>query len=240
MNGLCSACKQPVEVVDFRLGEGIVVVRCTACGKQQRLTISEASGSADVARAPAASAPVASPSPAFQAAVKPSASPSVAQAQLSIEPLFEPPAGFCSKCVAPRAATAKSCPACGLVFANAQASQLKPSASLAAAWTALAARWGDAKQHVRFLQLAANSDELAMAGRLYRIRLAQAPLDAVAKSSLEATVKMASAPVSVAAIRKTKTPEAVPGRRKKLIMMAITFLGPSLLFAIIKFFGGGH
>jgi hypothetical protein len=228
MNGLCSACKQPVEVLDFRLGEGIVVVRCTACGKQQQLSISEASGDGERQV----------PAPASPAASTPSL-PKAPSAQ-AIEPLFEPPAGFCRKCVASRAPGATSCPACGLVFANAPASELKPSPGLTAAFQALAARWGEAPEHVRFLHHAAGSGELAMAGRLYRIRLAQAPNDALARSSLEATVKMASAPVSVAAIRSTKTPEAVPGRRKKLIMMAITLLGPGLLFAIIKFFGGGH
>jgi hypothetical protein len=229
MNGLCSACQQPVEVVDFRLGEGIVVVRCTACGKEQRLSLSEAGG------ATAAPAPVARPP-------ERTAPPSLPPAALApaFEPLFEPPAGFCRKCVAPRATEATSCPSCGLVFANAPASELVPSARLAAAFRELAAHWGEAQEHVRFLHLAANGGELAMAGRLYRIRLAQAPGDAVARASLEATVKMASAPVSVAAIRSTKEPEAVPGRRKKLIMVAITLLGPSLLFALFKFFGGEH
>jgi hypothetical protein len=234
MNGLCSACKQPVEVVDFRLGEGIVIVRCTACGKQQRLSISEASGAGE---GNAAAAP---PVPVRPAAPKPSAPPPEAASAKAIEPLFEPPEGFCPKCVAPRAPGAKSCPACGLVFANAPAGELKPSAALTAAFTALAARWGEAPEHVRFLQQAEASGELAMVGRLYRIRLAQAPGDALARAFLAATVKMASAPVSVAAIKNTPTPAAVLGRRKKFILMAITLLGPGLLFAAIKFFGGVH
>jgi hypothetical protein len=238
MNGLCTACKQPVEVLDFRLGEGIVVVRCTACGKQQRLSLSEASATDEAAPAQLPVAPVAVPARAPARPAVPSAP--AAASGLSIEPLFEPPAGFCRKCVAPRAPEAKSCPSCGLVFANAPSFQLKPSPGLMGAFRALAARWGEAKEHVRFLHQAQAGGELAMAGRLYRIRLAQAPMDAVARANLEATVKMASAPVNVASIKKAKEPEAVPGRRRKLIMMAITFLGPSLLFALFKFFGGGH
>lgn len=234
MNGLCTACKMPVEVLDFRLGEGIVVVRCTACGKQQRLALSEASATDAAAPAPQ---PVAPPAVTARPAAP---SPAPAPSGQAIEPLFEPPSGFCRKCVAPRVSGAKSCPSCGLVFANAPAARLQPSAGLMAAYRALAARWGEAKEHLRFLHFAQASGELAMAGRLYRIRLAQSPTDAVARSSLEATVKMASAPVSVATIRNTKEPEAVPGRRRKIIMVAITLLGPSLLFALFRFFGGGH
>jgi hypothetical protein len=235
MNGLCSACKQPVEVVDFRLGEGIVVVRCTACGKQQQLSLSEASGGAVVQQAPAKAAPAAPPAQRPPAPVPPAAA---APRATAIEVAFEPPEGFCPKCVAPRSRQATSCPACGLVYANAAASTaLQPSSSLKAAFAALAARWSDAAAHVRFLHQAAAGGELAAAGRLYRIRLAQAPTDAQARASLDAAVKMASAPVSVAAIKSAVPAETVPGRRKKLILMAITFFGPGLLFALIKLLG---
>jgi hypothetical protein len=235
MNGLCSACKQPVEVVDFRLGEGIVVVRCTACGKQQQLSLSEASGGAVVQEAPLKAAPAPPPAPRPSAPMSP---PAAAPRGTAIEASFEPPEGFCPKCVAPRSRQATSCPACGLVYAHAAASSaVQPSAGLKAAFTALCARWSDAPAHVRFLQQAAAGGELAAAGRLYRIRLAQAPTDALAKASLDAAVKMASAPVSVAAIKSAAPSEVVPGRRKKLILMAITFLGPGLLFALIKLLG---
>ncbi len=231
MNGLCSACQQPVEVVDFRLGEGIVIVRCTACGKQQRLSLSEASGAGDV---PSPQGPVAATVSPRVTASAPRLQPAASAPR--IEPLFAPPEGFCPKCVAPRAATATSCPACGLVFGNASGDELQPSKGLAAAFQALAGRWGEAPEHARFLHLAQASGELAAAGRLYRIRLAQAPADAVARASLEATVKMASAPVSVAAIKSAPTPEQL-SRRVKWVMVAVTLVGPSLLFALIRFLG---
>jgi hypothetical protein len=222
MNGLCSACKQPVEVVDFRLGEGVVVVRCPACGKQQRLSLSEASGDAETRVVPRA--PEVRP---------PSASPSFPK-QAPVEPFFEAPEGFCPKCVAPRTPEAKSCPACGLLFGKAQATDFAPSSGLGEAFRALAAHWGEAAAHARFLHLAAETGELAAAGRLYRIRLAKAPEDTVARASLEATVKMASAPVSVAAIKSAPTPGVESGRRKKFLLAALTLLGPALLFALIR------
>jgi hypothetical protein len=226
MNGLCSFCKQPVEVVDIRLGEGIVVVRCPACGKQQRLSLSEASGELE---APAPAAPAAAPLPRL---ASPSGPPPLRG--VTIAPAFEAPAGFCPKCIAPRAQGAKSCPSCGLDFAKAPSSDVKPSSALVSAYSTLAEQWGAAPAHVRFLQFAADRGELAAAGRLYRIRLAGFPDDAVARASLEATVKMASAAVNVAAIKSEPESAADSARKRKLILMAVTLLGPSLLFALIR------
>jgi hypothetical protein len=231
MNGLCFFCQQPVEVVDFRLGEGVVVVRCPACGKEQRLSLSEASGDNSGAAASAFN-----PEPQAKAPAPPSGLQPASGAQ-PFEPAFEPPLGFCPKCVAPRPPAANSCPACGLVFGKALSTDVVPSAGLQASFRALGAHWEEAAAHVRFLHLAQKSGELAAAGRLYRIRLAQAPEDAVARASLEATVKMASAPVSVAAIKGVSVPLLEKGVRKKLLLMAVTFLGPSLLFLLVRLLG---
>jgi hypothetical protein len=228
MNGLCSACKQPVEVVDFRLGEGIVVVRCPACGKQQRLSLSEASGDRE------ASAPAQARTPSPLEVARPPLPVPPPGRQVGIEPAFEPPAGFCPKCVAPRRPAAKSCPSCGLVFGKALSADVAPSDVLASAFAALAAQWADVPAHAKFLQFAAERGELAGAGRLYRIRLAQAPQDGVARASLEATVKMASAAVSVAAIKSEPVSRTESDGRKKLILMAVTLFGPLLLFALIR------
>ncbi len=211
-----------MEVVDFRLDEGFVLVRCTACGQQERLSVSQASGAA--ARPPPPQPP--SPSGARPAAPASSAGD------------FEVPRGFCPKCVSPRAEGATSCPACGLVFATAVVdSALKPSPPLADAWRALAAHWGDAAEHVRFLRQASAGGELAAAGHLYRIRLARAPGDAVARQSLEAAVKLASAPVSVAALRQDAASAPSRRRAKAVAMAAVLLLAPTLMFALLRLLG---
>lgn len=238
MNGLCSACGQPVEVVDFRLDEGRVLVRCPACGKEQRLSLSDASGAEAGARPAGADVPPATqnaPSPPLTVGFAAPASPAQA-----IEPAFDPPPGFCPKCIAPRTSTATTCPACGLLFANYQPAEVQPSAALAAAWRELAAAWDEGAAHFKFLRLAAASEELAAAGRLYRIRLAQSPADALARGGVEATVKAASVAVSVRTIHREATLDAPKSRTRKLVVMGLVLLGPLLLGLVASRFLGGH
>jgi predicted amidophosphoribosyltransferase len=220
MNGLCSGCGKPVEVVDFRLGEGLLLVRCPACGKEQRLSVS--------AEAPKPSAsvkvPMASPSPAPP------------QAAAGFEALFDVLEGFCPKCVAPRVAEATSCPSCGLTFARAPAPDVYPSSALRADFHALVQKWGEEPAHGNFLQQAAANGELASAARLYRIRLAQAPSDAAAKAALEKAVRLASAPVSVEAIR--VAPKAEQQRQLKVFVLGLLcVVFPGVLFLLFKLLG---
>ena len=131
------------------------------------------------------------------------------------------PPGHCPKCIAPRTREATLCPACGLVFANFRAEEHQPSAALEAAWYGLTERWARPEEHEKFLQYAFNLDELARAGRLYRIKLANNPDDAQAKASLEAMVRMASTAASLAA--RTDPAEMARRRRKVLAVSAMLF-----------------
>jgi len=194
------------------------VVRCPACGKEQRLALAAAEPPTGPAPGPGGPAP----------------------AVRSIDPLVEPPPGFCPKCIAPRAPAATSCPACGLAFANSQPGDYRPPETVLEAWRALTARWGTEDEHARFLQVAGAADALAAAGRLYRIRLAADPEDALARAGVEATVKMASAPVAVAGLR--RAPELAPASRRKmkLAVLALVFLGPMVLAYVLLSMLGGH
>src|SRR5262249_25612946 len=131
------------------------------------------------------------------------------------------PPGHCPKCISLRTREATLCPACGLVFANFRAEEHQPSASLEAAWYGLADRWDRPDEHEKFLQLAFNLEELARAGRLYRIKLANNPDDAQAKTALEVMVRMASTAASLAA--RTDPAELVRRRRKVLAVSAVLF-----------------
>jgi uncharacterized Zn finger protein (UPF0148 family) len=132
------------------------------------------------------------------------------------------PPGHCPKCIAPRTREATLCPACGLVFANFRAEDHQPSAALEAAWYGLTERWAKAEEHEKFLQYAFNLDELARAGRLYRIKLANNPDDAQAKAALESMVRMASTAASLAA--RTDPSEVARRRRKVLAVSAMLFV----------------
>jgi len=131
------------------------------------------------------------------------------------------PPGHCPKCITPRSREALICPACGLVFANFRAEEHQPSAALEAAWRGLEERWTKQEEHEKFLQLAFNMDELAKAGRLYRIHLAATPDDPQAKVALEVMVRMAS--TAAAAAAKTDPAELQRNRRKVLAVSAMLF-----------------
>jgi hypothetical protein len=131
------------------------------------------------------------------------------------------PPGHCPKCITPRSREALLCTACGLVFSNFRAEEHQPSAALESAWRGLEFRWDKAEEHEKFLQLAFNLDELARAGRLYRIRLAQAPEDVRAKVALESMVRMASTAATLAA--RTDPAELISRRRKVLLVSAMIF-----------------
>jgi len=131
------------------------------------------------------------------------------------------PPGHCPKCITPRSREATLCPACGLVFANFRAEEHQPSAALESAWRGLEERWTRQDEHEKFLQMAFNMDELAKAGRLYRIKLAATPDDGPSKVALETMVRMAS--TAAAAAAKTDPEELRRNRRKVLAVSAMLF-----------------
>jgi hypothetical protein len=143
------------------------------------------------------------------------------------------PPGHCPKCITPRTPQALICNACGLVFANFRAEEHQPSAALESVWRALEDRWSKQDEHEKFLQMAFNMDELAKAGRLYRIRLAAVPDDAQAKTALESMVRMAS--TAAAAAAKTDPAEMQRNRRKVLAVSAMLFFVIPIAALLVNF-----
>ncbi len=143
------------------------------------------------------------------------------------------PPGHCPKCITPRTTQALICNACGLVFANFRAEEHQPSAALESAWRGLEERWNKQEEHEKFLQMAFNMNELARAGRLYRIRLAAIPDDSHAKVALESMVRMASTAATAAA--KTDPGELQRNRRKVLAVSAMLFFVLPIAALLVNF-----
>ena len=105
---------------------------------------------------------------------------------------FLPPPGHCPKCIGVRPENALMCPFCGLDYALFQPEAFEPSEELAQAWRGVWESWEDPAVHDRVLALASQKGELAVLGRLYRIRLAHLPEDALAQRGREEVVRLAS------------------------------------------------
>jgi hypothetical protein len=143
---------------------------------------------------------------------------------------FAPPPGHCPKCLAPRGEDALICPRCGLVYANFVAAEHRPSAPLGEAWVGLLAHWDDEARHERFLQLALARGELAGAGRLYRLRLAQAPQDLFAQRGRDEVLRLASASTSAALALESR---GSGGPRSRLRGVAMAVLALLLVLAAV-------
>ncbi|MFP2962276.1 hypothetical protein ACLEPN_31970, partial [Myxococcus sp. 1LA] len=145
--------------------------------------------------------------------------------------LFEPPPGVCSKCVGPRREEALSCPQCGLVYVNYLPGESPLSDVLADAWRKVAARWEDWDAHDRVMTLAVGRGELAMVGRLYRVRLAREPEDAVARRGRDEVVRRATLVVP-SSMEPVETP-SITGRLKK-VAVGVGFI-VVLVLAVLVF-----
>lgn len=165
--------------------------------------------------------------------VVPSMQPGVARGST-----IQIPPGHCPKCITPRTPQALICNACGLVFANFRAEEHQPSAALESAWRGLEERWNRQDEHEKFLQMAFNMNELAKAGRLYRIRLTAVPDDGPAKVALESMVKMAS--TAAAAAAKSDPAEMQRNRRKVLAVSAMLFFVIPIAALLVNFILKAH
>lgn len=105
------------------------------------------------------------------------------------------PDGHCPRCVAPRGA-ASACASCGLDFERMSLDALQPPTWLRERWLKTWLRWNDEGLHADLLERATRSGELAALGRLYRLRLARMPGDAVAERARVEVVRRASLPLA--------------------------------------------
>jgi hypothetical protein len=157
-----------------------------------------------------------------------SASPAPAAAPSSDDP-FMPPPGFCPKCIGVRKDGAVVCPYCGLDYARFRADEFRPSPVLSSTWLGVQELWESKGAHDKVLALASERGELAVLGRLYRIRLARQPEDVMAKRGREEVLRLASAGSSLLATpppdKRTKLKTAGLGLLFLLLVMAAVLIG---------------
>jgi hypothetical protein len=196
MRFLCDVCERLAPPAAFRMELGVLVLTCARCGNESRARPEEALQGAITQEPPPPHPPPQrlTPVPLKVVALRPSDEQvrGAAAVARSEDPFAVPP-GFCPKCIAARRVGAEACAACGLVYANYTPDEQRPSEDLRAAWLSVLGRWDDRDAHDRLLSLAVGRGELAMAGRLYRIRLAQAPEDLYAQRGRDEVVRLASA-----------------------------------------------
>lgn len=233
MRYLCDSCERLAPPAAFRVEMGVLVMTCARCGQESRARPEEALVAAVAQSQAEASHPAPAPrsntAPALKVVtLRPSEERVREAAALArSEDPFAVPDGFCPKCISARKEGVEACAACGLVYAIFDPSEQRVSEPLRAAWLSVLERWDDRDAHDRLLSLAVGQGELAAAGRLYRIRLAQAPDDVYAQRGRDEVLRLATA--SQAAFKPTApTPgntraQVVAGILLFLLVMAMAF-----------------
>ncbi|MBN9682200.1 MULTISPECIES: hypothetical protein [unclassified Corallococcus] len=239
----CESCDRLVKVETYVLEDHALAVGCPACGAWTRAAPSiskpasprpppEGDGLEEVAVAAPYAGPLppppSRPSVTALRVVRPDA-PAAAPLTLDEDP-FQAPPGRCPKCVAPMREDDGACSACGLVYANFIPEEHQPSEVLAREWRELMAAWHDPDAHDRVLTQAMLRGEMAMVGRLYRMRLARAPNDAQALRGRDEVVRR----VTTATALTSDGPSPELGRRVKSVVMG-TVLVVSLVLLLVLF-----
>lgn len=179
--------------------------------------------------APAQAAPEPMPARASSAQLRvvqdPSATPAPSSSFSSEDP-FMPPPGFCPKCIGVRKEGAVVCPYCGLDYARFRPEESRPSGAVASTWLGVVELWESKGAHDKVLALSSERGELAALGRLYRIRLARNPEDAMAKRGREEVLRLAAA-------SSTLLSSAPPDKRTKMRMAGLGLLFLMLMVAAV-------
>lgn len=227
MKYVCEACERLVPPAAFRIEDGLLVLKCPRCEVETRSTVEQSPGEraatlrislppslleGDVDPESSTSRPAA---PSLR--VVSGASPALAS-RAPADP-FLPPPGHCPKCIAVRGEDTTVCDFCGLDAALYQPETLQPSEELATAWRGVWESWELPEAHDQVLARASARGELAALGRLYRIRLAQHPEDAMAHRGREEVLRLASAGSLLA-----HTPPPDKGVKVKFVLLGLVLL----------------
>ncbi|RYZ41566.1 MAG: hypothetical protein EOO71_11415 [Myxococcaceae bacterium] len=252
----CEGCERLVPVESFHVEDGELTVTCRACGARTRSGSSRApspvqdvprpddafrGGSEGVAVAAVPVEASFAPAPPVPGRASVTALRVVRSDASSAVPFipegdpFQAPPGHCPKCVAPLREDAGACAQCGLVYANFLPEEHQPSELLATEWHALMREWNDWDTHDRLLTMAMGRGELAMVGRLYRLRLARTPDDALALRGRDEVVRRVTSTVPLA----SDGPSPEFGRKvKNAVMGAVLVVALVLVLVLFQMLRG--
>lgn len=245
MKFLCDGCERLVAASSVRTEGDALFLRCAKCGADNAVELESATKSPVLTAAPppgpAYSRPGVTPTPSPLSAPLPAAPPPppsrvslrrvedavrLAQEAASDDDPFRVPDDRCPKCVGERPEGALSCRHCGLVYVNYRPEETAPSPELAAAFREALAAWDDPAKHEHVLALATRLGELPQVGRLYRLRLAAAPLDPMSQRGRDEVLRRAAAASEVLRSAEAKS-SGTPGWQYALV--GILGLGVALL-----------
>ena len=140
------------------------------------------------------------------------------------------PAGYCPKCIAPSREGSISCTHCGLAWGSYRAANFFLSEATRGLWLQALADYENRPLHLTLIQMAESQGELALLGRLYRMRLAHFPEEAPAKFARDEILRRASI-VTVPQGPSAPRPDAIPprGRIRMPIVVGLAALIPTLV-----------
>ncbi len=233
---VCEACERLVPPAEFRIEDGLLVLKCPRCDVETRgaaehspsersatLRISLPTSLVEEAQA---ALETSRPMPTLR--VVPGGPSAPVQDARPPEDPFRPPPGHCPKCIARRGEGARQCAFCGLDYELYQPEELEPSETLATAWRGVWESWERPETHDKVLALAAEKGELAALGRLYRIRLAHLPEDAMAHRGRDEVLRLASAGSLM-----LSTPPPDKGVKVKMAGLGLLFLLALVMAAVL-------
>lgn len=223
MKFLCPACERLADITEARLVAGTLSLRCDKCGVESSQAL-PGEAVPQMAAAGEGSSGLAAPEPGQLVFLRALDSALPAQRR---DPL-QVPDGFCPKCVSRIRLSGPSCASCGLAFAVFNPDEHRPPAPVLDAWRSLTADWQDNGAHDRFLDFASAQEQLAAAGRLYRVQLAHNPDDPYALRGRDEVVRRAAA---VSALGASGASVPVPVQRWKLLTVGLAL--PFLLVVVI-------
>ena len=203
MKFLCDNCSRLVELKDFTLSEGALILPCPACQQECRIPPPEV-----MDRKPAPVLELARPKP-------------------------PPTGPLCPKCGEPRPDTVESCAKCGVVFALFKPENLALPGPLEELWKAIEAKWDDTARHEVFQAACLTPEVLGEAVRRYRIKSQLMPSDSLASRFRDEAIARLMVHTELPLNARADASEAIQERSRRLALLMLVLSVGLLLGATV-------